>query len=217
MVVGGEWRCASGIGDGLVMALSSGAVMQGGQFRPLLVAGVAGGVGTSTWARCVRLGTGLPVEDVGVYQGGLVDVLVTSNTAAAASRLGTALAACPRPPLLVVMQVVPGAVAAARSYLRKADPHITARFDIPHQRKWCELDSPPGRQFPARVRDVVEALRRFPIALQQMYAMPVRSGVPPTHPVRHALEAGEVVAAAAGRTGRGWPPPAGQPGVQRRS
>jgi hypothetical protein len=109
-----------------------------------------------------------------VYRGGLLDVLVTSNTASACSRLGPALAACPRPPLLVVMCTVPGVIAESRSYLRKADPHVTARFDISHQRKWCEMDSPPGRAFPSSIKDVVEALQRFPAALNAMYASPAR-------------------------------------------
>lgn len=150
----------------------------GGQFRPLLVAGVAGGVGTSTWARCVRLASGLPVEDLGVYRGGLVDVLVTSNTAAATSKLGPALAACARPPVLIVMHILPGVVAESRSHLRKADPHIAARFDIAHHRNWCEMESPPGRRLSPKARDVIEALRRFPAALHTMYAPPAKSSTP---------------------------------------
>ena len=146
--------------------------MTGAGYRPLLVAGVAGGVGTSTWVRCLQLVTNLPVQDLGVYGGGVLDVLVCSNTAAATSRLGSALAACPRPPVLVVMHTAAGVVVASRSYLRRVGPHITARFDIGHQRRWLEMDSAPGSRLPAKVKDIDEALRRFPEALRVMYSPP---------------------------------------------
>jgi hypothetical protein len=125
-------------------------------------------VGTSTWTRCLRLARNLPVGDLGVYRGGLVDVLVSSNTAAAAARLGPALAVCPRPPVLVVMHTAAGVVAETRSHVRKIAPHVAARFDIGHQRRWLEMDSAPGTGLPARAKDVVEALRRCPQALQDM-------------------------------------------------
>lgn len=190
--------------------------MTDGVARPLLVAGVAGGVGTSTWTRCVRLGTGLPVEDLGVYRGGLVDVLVTSNTAAATSRLGPALAACPRPPLLVVMSTVPGVVAESRSYLRKADPHITARFDVAYQRKWSEMESPPGLRFPSNVKDVVEALRQFPAALHMMYAAPARSAaIPPGVPQQELKPVPAGVSTWNRSGGYFGPPSAGQPPAHR--
>jgi hypothetical protein len=83
--------------------------------QPVRVAGVAGGVGTSTWVRILKLGyPGLPVQDLREYRGGLVDVLVTSNTAASASCIGPALAHCPRPPLLVVMHTAAGPIADTR-------------------------------------------------------------------------------------------------------
>src|SRR4051794_33841956 len=110
--------------------------MAGRTSRPLLVAGVAGGVGTSTWARALRQLVAVPIRDVGVYpvddesgstsgtrrRGPIVDVLVTANTAAstAPGRLGRALSACPRPPILVVMHTVPGSIGCARAHLRAA-------------------------------------------------------------------------------------------------
>jgi hypothetical protein len=144
----------------------------GGQVRPLRVAGVAGGVGTSTWTRLLQLAFNLPVLDLREYRGGEVDVLVTSNTAAATARLGPALSVCPRPPVLVVMHTVPGVIAESRSHLRKVQPHITARFDIAHQRSWLEMESAPGPKISAKAKDIVEALRQFPKALQQMYPQP---------------------------------------------
>ncbi len=143
--------------------------------RPLLVAGVAGGVGTSTWARVLYLATGLPVQDGGVYRGGVIDVLVSSNTAASTARLGPALAVCLRSPVLVVMHTVPGTIAESRSHLRKVQPHITARFDISHQRAWLEMANPPGTRVPTKAKDIAEALRQLPAALQQMYTGPAQA------------------------------------------
>jgi hypothetical protein len=144
---------------------------QPGSFRPLLVAGVAGGVGTSTWARIVRLAAGLPVQDIGLFRGGLVDVLVTSNTAVSASRVGAALRACQRSPILVVMHIAPGVIAESRSYLRKVSPHIAARLDIAHHRSWLEMVQAPGEQLSPRMKDVMAALRQFPGALRAMYGI----------------------------------------------
>lgn len=146
--------------------------MTGGNSRPLLVAGVAGGVGTSTWTRAFRRTVALPVEDIGRYVGRLVDVLVTSNTAAATAQLGNALKLCPRPPLLVVMHTVPGSIGTVRAHLRKAQPHITRQFDVAHQRVWLELDEPPGSYLP---RGFTELVRAIPAALQEMYRGPEKS------------------------------------------
>lgn len=146
--------------------------MRGEQYRPLLVAGVAGGVGTSTWTRCLRIATNLDIEDLGVYGGGPVDVLVSSNTAASASRLGPVIAACPRPPVLIVMHTAAGVVAGSRPHLRKVSPHLSARFDISHRRQWLEMEAAPGKRLPAKAKDIVEALQRFPHALRAMYMEP---------------------------------------------
>jgi hypothetical protein len=153
----------------------------GGNSRPLFVAGVAGGVGTSTWTRAFSSQVRLPVEDLGVFAiylasirraSGIVDVLVTSNTAAATAQLGGVLARCERPPLLVVMHTVPGSIAAARAYLRQAKPHITRQFDVSHQHVWLELDEAPGRYLP---RDFAQLVRAIPGALQEMYSTSRRS------------------------------------------
>lgn len=192
------------------------------QFRPLLVAGVAGGVGTSTWVRIVRVATALPVDDLGTYRadqpGRLVDILVTSNTAAATSRIGPALGCCPRPPLLVVMHTAPGVIAESRSYLRMADPHLTARFDIGHRRSWLEMTSAPGERLPAKATDIETAMTQLAPALQAMFAAP--------HPgaVTGALTAGSsprlpspVSGAAHVRAGpaRSWPGSGGSAGEGR--
>lgn len=149
-----------------------------GRSRSLYVAGVAGGVGTSTWTRAFRSQVRLPVEDLGVFVtylagrnrvSGTVDVLVTSNTAAATAQVGGALARCERPPLLMVMHTVPGSVRAARAHLRTVRPHVTRQFDVPHQHVWLELDEPPGSHLP---KAFTELVREIPTALHEMYSGP---------------------------------------------
>ncbi len=183
--------------------------MTGGRLRPrpLLVAGVAGGVGTSTWARVLQTGLRFPVADAGVYRGGVVDVLVSSNTAASTARIGRALSLCPRPPLLVVMHSASGQIAESRSHLRAVEPHITARFDIEHRRSWLETAEPPGRRLSPKDKDLTEALRRFPEALRQMYA--ATSPTPARTVAAPAAGAGLGHPLAAAAASSPWRPPAG--------
>ncbi|WP_020498862.1 hypothetical protein [Sciscionella marina] len=96
-----------------------------------------------------------------------VDVLVTSVTASSTARLAGALSACPRPPVLIVMQTIPGAVPAdPRAWLRQAAPYVAARLDIEHVREWVAMQTPPGQLVPKSVNTV---LGRFPAALQSMW------------------------------------------------
>lgn len=112
---------------------------------PLLVAGVAGGVGTSTWVRVLHQ-VQAPATDLGVYRGGPVEVLVTDTSASAASRIGPALAQCqPLRPLLVVMHRDPGDVAASRAFLRQALPHLAGGFEVGHRREWLHAVEAPVR------------------------------------------------------------------------
>lgn len=197
--------------------------MTGAQGRPLLVAGVAGGVGTSTWIRILRQGyPGLGIDDLrdlvpfadelarlhAVRQRhGTVDVLVSSNTAAAAARIGPALALCPRPPLLVVMHTAAWEPAETRAHLRKITPHITAQIDIAHHRAWLGIDAAPGRRLPEKARDISEALARFPDQLRAMYAAPatpVAQYASPPAPPRPSA-----VVPRAGPPAPAWRPPLG--------
>jgi hypothetical protein len=145
----------------------------------LVVAGVAGGVGTSTWSRIVaRAWPRLQVTDGGVYRGGLIDVLVTSTTATATGRLAAALAACPRPPILVVMQTVPYRTPApSRALLRRALPHVAQLIEVGHQRTWLSLETPPGKVVP---KATAEAVRGLAAALTAMYGGgPTATPAPP--------------------------------------
>lgn len=152
--------------------------MTDGQRRPLLVGGVAGGVGASTFARALSVAARVPVHDLGVYRGAdpyhgtLVDLLITSNTAAATGQLGRALALCPRPPVLIIMHTVPGGVnRASTAHLRSADPHLSSTFQIYHQRQWPELEAAPGKDVP---KSVLSVIRQLPAAVQAMYRVPIR-------------------------------------------
>lgn len=169
---------------------------------------MAGGVGTSTCARALWLRFNLPVQDCGVYRGGGIDVLVTSNTAAATAQLGLALQHCPRPPVLIVMNTVPGLITTTRAYLRAAEPHIVRQLTVPHQRVWLELDKPPGRHFPKAVSEVIAKL---PTALHEMYAAPPRPATPSGLVADHGRDA-----LGLGGPPRPTPPPYGGP-LQRNS
>lgn len=166
----------------------------------LVVGGVAGGVGTSTWVRLMRWNTRNPVKDLGVpYRGGPLHVLVTATTAAANRNLGAALKACPRPPLLVVMQTVPFKAATdARALFRSAEPHIAGRFDVGFRKAWLEMSEPPGRRYPSRDSELIATIGEFFTALQQLLAPhPPHPSPGVAQPLRHAPQ--RAVAAA-------WPP-----------
>lgn len=159
------------VGDGVVQPLSGDMVM-GGQVRPLLVAGVAGGVGTSTMVRLLQALLRFPVHDLREYRGGEVDLLVTSNTVASTSRIGAALALAPRPPVLVVMNTASGVVDGARPHLLNVEPHITAMFGIDHRRQWLEMAAAPGAKLPPKAKDLVALVEGLPQAITDMYARP---------------------------------------------
>ena len=156
----------------------------GGRVPPLLVAGVAGGVGTSTFVRILRLAAPHPVEDLGKYRGGPVHVLVTANIPSAAQGLEYALPLCPLPPVLIVMHTVAGVIKESDPFLIKAEPHITARLDIDHRWTWQRMTGAPGEQLPHRAKDakdIASALRALPPALNAMLAQPPPVVAPP-HP-----------------------------------
>ncbi|MEU0529202.1 hypothetical protein [Amycolatopsis tolypomycina] len=176
----------------------------------LVVGGAAGGVGTSTWVRLMRWNTRTPVRDLGMpYRGGPLHVLVTATTAAANLNLGAALKACPRPPLLVVMQTVPFKAAAdARALFRAAEPHIAGRFDVGFRKAWLEMSEPPGRRYPSRDSELIATISAFFTAMQQQLRTPQPLHPSPgvAQPVRHAPP--RAIAAARTQT---WRPASGAP------
>ena len=131
--------------------------------RPILVAGVAGGVGTSTLTRAIQPYANVPVHDLGQFRGGSVDFLVTSNTAAATGHLGQALHVCTERPIVVVMHTVPGRTnPISAAHLRSAQPHRLAQIDLMHELGWTSIAAPPG----SLSRHAFEAIREAATALQ---------------------------------------------------
>lgn len=162
--------------------------MTGGQsgFDPLVVAGVAGGVGTSTWVRLWRAAhreaLRAEITDAGHYTNGRVDVLVSSNTAASTSRIGSTLNAVHHsarlkgryqpPPVLVVMHTVAGWVDTLKAHLITVEPHLTAILHIGHKKDWLAMPQPPGDVLPQH-KDIAAALAAIPQAITAMYSAPV--------------------------------------------
>jgi hypothetical protein len=158
------------------------------QHGRLTVAGVAGGVGTTTVARA------LGAVDRGVFTGRVVDVLVCRATgeslirAARAAQLIVGQAAA-RPVLAVsaVDGAAPSRPAAAR--LRLLEPHTTTVVVLPYVRRWRDLATPlddltglltlPAAELP-------RPLRRFAAAIQAVHGA-LRPGDPPAagRPRRH--------------------------------
>ena len=184
--------------------------------RMPLVAGVGGGVGTSTLAAAVR------GQDRGIYRpGDLVDVLVARACMVSLGAAARALATCPEPrPVLVVVadQARGGLPDNAGHRLRMSEAYTAGIVHVPYVEAWRHLDQPIAsafhaltggltRQIPSRAaRGFAETIRRLVRALTprldgaapQLSAGGVAAGV-----------AGGVAAAAAARTvavGRGAVP-----------
>lgn len=116
---------------------------------PPIVAGVAGGVGTSTIA------TALGAADCLVYRPGtVVDVLVARSTMYSLGWAQRLLAACPEPPILAVVADGPGTVlpAPVKARLRMTEPHVAvsslrrgdraAVVRVPFVDTWAAMDDP---------------------------------------------------------------------------
>ncbi|KAA2261527.1 hypothetical protein F0L68_17295 [Solihabitans fulvus] len=141
------------------------------QTRPILIAGVAGGVGTSTAARLLAL-TRIEVHDLGRYLGGPVDVVVTSTHARATRALLTVLDEIRRhpqapQPVVVVVGIAPVTPSATRARLRAATPYLADLVTIPYIPDWVGRDDPlgDGIELPKGARKIpralVEALHRM--------------------------------------------------------
>jgi len=198
----------------------SGGTVTDGQaaFDPLVVAGVAGGVGTSTWVRLWLAAHGgafgIDIKDhghytngrvavyvdgrVAAYTNGRVDVLVSSNTAASTSRIGATLRAmhelahrngyCQPPPVLVVMHTVSGVVRTLKADLITVQPHLTATLHIRHKPDWLTMPQPPGESALSH-KDIAAALAAIPQAIKEMYSAPAVPALPARQPATaHPLQ-----------------------------
>ncbi|MFJ8966665.1 hypothetical protein ACIRG5_45450 [Lentzea sp. NPDC102401] len=183
-----------------------------------MVAGVAGGVGTSTWVRLWLAAHGgafgIDIKDhghytngrvpiyvngrVAAYTNGRVDVLVSSNTAASTSRIGSTLRTMQQladrngyhqpPPVLVVMHTVAGAVRTLKADLITVQPHLTTTLHIRHKPEWLLMQQPPGDAALSH-KDIVDALVAIPQAIKEMYlGGPATSTPPPTPAVPQSAQ-----------------------------
>lgn len=158
--------------------MSEDEVVTGGLQRPLYVAGVVGGAGTSTLVRILNAWHNPPdspqhneIRDLGVFHPdhlrGPVDLLVSSNTGAASARLPYVVAMQPRPPVLVVMRTALGRVPVFEAILKVTKGNLTRLFELEHRRKWIELDFAPGREVDSAVTLV---MGKLPAAITEMWA-----------------------------------------------
>ena len=115
--------------------------------RMPLVAGVGGGVGTSTLAAAVR------GQDRGIYRpGDLVDVLVARASMVSLGAAARALATCPepRPVLVVVADQARGRLPDNAGHrLRMSEPYTAGIVHVPYVEAWRHLDQPIASAFHA--------------------------------------------------------------------
>lgn len=129
------------------------------------IAGVGGGVGTSTLAAALR------ARDGGIYRGGdVVDVLVARSTMFSLGCAQRAIAATPEPPVLAVVADLPGGSlpGMVKARLRMTEPHVAAVVMVPFVGDWRELDTPIGEAANVLAADPPRALRGFAEAMLQL-------------------------------------------------
>lgn len=165
------------------------------QTRPPVVAGVAGGVGTTMVACALR-----PAVDRQVYRGGPVDVLVCRSTVASVRVAHRAIAAAPGRPVLVVVQDMPQRPpTVVQSLLSMVLPHCAAIVGMPFVADW-RRDSNPWCQATevamGSVARVPRALRAWFTARQTLAAL-VRAQLPyqaaPEQPHRSSADLDDLV------------------------
>lgn len=133
-----------------------------------LIAGVSGGVGTSSIARCLAEVVPGGAVDMGLARDARAHILVMSMTAASAARLPAALRryTATYRPVLVVSHTLAGEIPRfTRAELRAVEPHVSAVVHFPHVLLWANLPAPPASVPSARaqlsaLKSIVEALRR---------------------------------------------------------
>lgn len=173
------------MGDDDVVELSA-RIRRGLRGNPL-VAGVAGGVGTTTVA------TAIGGIDRGVFTGRPVDVLVCRPTAdslvraARAAHLVTTQGTRPVLAVSAIDGVGPSRPGTAR--LRLLEPHTAAVVVLPHVRRWREMVTPlddltglltrPLPELPRPLRHYASAVRDVHTALESALDHPH----PPPRPV----------------------------------
>src|SRR4051794_14293582 len=143
--------------------------------RRTSVAGVAGGVGTTTVA------TALDATDCGVFSGRpgrIVDVLVCLATGDSLVRAGRAAqqvvaGGMPRPVVAVTRPDPQGPSRPVSARLRLLEPHAAAVVVLPFVRRWREVVEPHSEIRGLLTRPPTELprpLRRYAAALHQLRA-----------------------------------------------
>lgn len=147
----------------------------------LLVAGVAGGVGTTTVA------TGIAGVDRGVFTGRPVHVLVCRATGDSLVRAGRAAqlvaAAGGRPVVAVTTADAAGPSRPVSARLRLLEPHAAAVVVLPFVRRWRELSVPLDEVrglLTTPLTELPRPLRRFAAALRDLHAATGRAPHPPS-------------------------------------
>jgi hypothetical protein len=150
------------------------------------VAGVAGGVGTTTVAAALG-GT-----DRGIFTGRAVDVLVCRATAESLIRAGRAAqlvtGAGGKRPVLAVSPADPGGPSRpSTARMRLLEPHTAAVVVLPYVRRWRDM-AVPLDDLTVLARPPTEmprALRRYAAAVRDLRAVlgtpPPRRSDPPRH------------------------------------
>jgi hypothetical protein len=151
------------------------------------VAGVGGGVGTSTVAAA------LGVRDLGVFTGRPADVVVCRATVASVLLAGRVTALSARPVVAVTAVDTGRPSGALRSRLALLEPHTAAVITLPWVPPWCDLADPiqelreqltrPAAKLPRPVGGYLVALAAIHTALHTALASPgLRSPAPPGRP-----------------------------------
>ncbi|MBA8827794.1 hypothetical protein FHX42_005201 [Saccharopolyspora lacisalsi] len=153
------------------------------------VAGVAGGVGTSTVAGALQ------AADLGVYRGGPVDAVVCRDTVSSLGRSHQAVQHAGTSPVLLVVatsRAPTSKPAAAR--ITMVRPYVGAVVAVPWVGRWCELVDPWTQA--AQVLATAQPdkhLQPFAAAMRQAHrelvaqlraTTPVAAAAPPVSPAR---------------------------------
>lgn len=155
------------------------------------IAGVAGGVGTTTVA------TAIGGIDSGVFTGGPVDILVcraSGDSLVRAGRAAQLIAADrhTRPLLVVTAADVSVPCRPVSSRLRLLEPHTRALLVAPYVRRWTQLSVPLDEVaglLDRPLTDLPRVLRRYALAMRELCAAVPQPVVVTTAPPIRGLSA----------------------------
>lgn len=133
--------------------------------RHPVVAGVAGGVGTTTVAAA------LSATDGHVYRSGPVDAVVCRDTVVSLGGAHSLIGHVGTSPVLVVVASCrESTTKPARARIEMVRPHVRAVVTVPWVARWCELVNPHAEAatvLSSSTQEVPKHLRGFAAAMQQ--------------------------------------------------